>query len=404
MQGNSKKTLHSLDKYTAIGFDVDHCIIRYRMKELYPILYKSIASTLIQEKGYPQELIDFTPKEKSYIMNGLIIDYKTGYILKLGKDKVILRAFFGYERVDQKDLEAAFGSPPKYEIFNPYECRTNDYTCCLTFFECYVPALLAHMIEYKKKTHHLEEVNAKEIMNDALYAVKANYAHYNDQTYHSVKEYGKFFPETINKIADVIYKQDKMLQTLKHLKEKGKILFLASNSHYEYVNILMEHAFGAEWDKLFDFIIVKACKPAFFKNTDKPFYEIDHNNCSKIGPAVRELKRNEMYSDGSASLLEENIQRISAGHYGRILYFGDNYSTDILAAETIAHWDGVCIMEELGEIELGEGYEESVWGHWQYEDTPYGRVNTFWYDYMSQNVAMCTSLTDSIEMAEFYEL
>ncbi len=404
MQANSKKTLHSLDKYTAIGFDVDHCIIRYRLKELYPILYKSIATTLVQEKGYPQELLEFTPKEKSYIMNGLIIDYKTGYILKLGKDKVILRAFFGYERVEQKDLEAAFGSPPRYEIFNPYECRTNDYTCCLTFFECYVPALLAHMIEYKKKTHHLEEVNAKEIMNDALYAVMANYAHYNDKTYHSVKEYGKFFPEAVNKIADVIYKQDKMLQTLKHLKEKGKILFIASNSHYEYVNILMEHAFGAEWDKLFDFIIVKACKPAFWKNTDKPFYEIDQNNCNKIGPAVRELRRNEMYSDGSASLLEENIQRISAGHYGRILYFGDNYSTDILAAETIAHWDGVCIMEELGEIELGEGYEENVWGHWQYEDTPEGRVNTFWYDYMSQNVAMCTSLTDSIELAEFYEL
>lgn len=52
---------------------------------------------------------------------------------------------------------------------------------------------------------------------------------------------------------------------------------------------------------------------------------------------------------------------------------------------------------------LGGDYDESCWGHWQYEDTAQGRVYTFWYSYMRDNVAVCTSLIDSNEMVSFFE-
>lgn len=56
----------------------------------------------------------------------------------------------------------------------------------------------------------------------------------------------------------------------------------------------------------------------------------------------------------------------------------------------------------MGEIDFGDGYDHSYWGHWKYEEVPGGKIPTFWYDFMSKNVAICTSLVDSLEMAEFY--
>ena len=149
---NPKKTLQSLDKYMAVGFDVDHCLIRYRLSILFPILYKAIARTLVEEKGYPAEMLHFGKKERCFIMNGLVIDCKTGIIVKLGEEKVILRAYYGYERLSQSEIEEKFGSPAKLSNFDPYNYRNKDYICCITFFECFIPSLLAHMIDFKKKS------------------------------------------------------------------------------------------------------------------------------------------------------------------------------------------------------------------------------------------------------------
>jgi len=399
----SKKILHSLDKYSAIGFDMDHCLVRYKVKELFPLIYKLFAEELVKEKSYPQEMLVFGKKEMCYIMNGLVIDFETGYTLKLGKDKIILRAYYGYEKVSQEDLEKKFGSPAKYESFDPYKLYTNEYLCCLTYFHCCVTAILAHMIEFKKKLHQEKEIHIKDIIKDLLHAEKNIYWNWSDTTYTPIADYGNYYRELIQNPGKYAYKQDKLKEMLQSLKAKGKVLFIASNSHYEYLKLMMEYTYGKDWVEIFDFIIPNSGKPKFFTQ-ENPFFEIDVNTANRLGKEVKEFKRHEFYSGGNAKTLEENALRLNGNKSGRILFFGDNYSTDALAAETIEHWDAVCIMEELGDIDFGEHYDDSYWGHWQYEDTPTGRVSTYWYDYMSKNVAVCTSLVDSIEMANFYEV
>jgi hypothetical protein len=96
-----QKVLHTLDKYVAIGFDADHCLVRYNLPELISIGYQLIAKFLVDEKCYPEEILEFGNREKAFITNGLVFDANTGYILKLGKDKKILRAYYGFERVSQ---------------------------------------------------------------------------------------------------------------------------------------------------------------------------------------------------------------------------------------------------------------------------------------------------------------
>jgi len=398
-----KKILHSLDKYAAIGFDMDHCLVRYKIKDLFPLLYKSMAEVLINEKNYPAEMLEFGKKEKSYIMNGLIIDYETGLTLKLGQEKIILRAYYGYDKVSQTDLENKFGSPPKYESFDPYRLRTKDYMCCLTYFDCCLVAIMAHMIEYKKKLHKENEINIREVILDLSYAEERAYLNWSDTDYTPIATYSAYYRALIEDPGKYAYKQDKLKEMLRSLKAKGKVLFIASNSHYEYVTHMMEFAYGKDWLELFDFVIPNSRKPHFFTR-DFPFYEIDESTPNRLGDTVVELKTHGIYSGGNAKTLEENALRLNGEKTGRMLFFGDNYSTDALAAETIDHWDAVCIMEELGDIDFGEHYDDSYWGHWQYEDASEGRIPTFWYDYMSKNVAICTSLVDSIEMTRFYEV
>ena len=68
--------------------------------------------------------------------------------------------------------------------------------------------------------------------------------HYTPDEYYSINKYGFYFPEAIKNIDSLVYKQDKMLKILKHLKSQNKILFLVTNSHVEYIEVLLNHAFG----------------------------------------------------------------------------------------------------------------------------------------------------------------
>jgi len=348
-------------------------------------------------------MLEFGKREKCFIMNGLVIDIQTGYIFKLGQNKIILKAYHGYDLVSQEILEEKFGSPPVYENFDPYKVRTKEYICCLTYFDCCLSAIVAHMIHYQKQFYRESEINVAEIIQDAKFAEHFNYSNCSKNEYQSVHGFAYFFKGLLEDLDRMIPKQQKIKQILQSLRKRGKILFLASNSVDEYVAVLMEHCFGKDWLELFDLVISSARKPAFFSK-DNPFFEVDLNAVYRRGQEISELKPHQVYIRGNAKILEENIMRLNGNKPGRILFFGDNYSTDALAAETIDHWDAVCVMEELGDVDFGEGYDGSYWGHWQYEDTPTGRIPTFWFDYMSKNVAICTSLVGSMDMLKFYEL
>lgn len=52
--------LASLENHGSIGFDVDHCLVRYKIKALTRICYDALALTLVQEKGYPESLREVT--------------------------------------------------------------------------------------------------------------------------------------------------------------------------------------------------------------------------------------------------------------------------------------------------------------------------------------------------------
>lgn len=82
-------TLNStIEDYQAVGFDMDHTLARYKLKNLLPLLYKAMSLTLVHKKSYPQEIFLTEQEEHTYygFITKATFDTKTGYLLKLGKD------------------------------------------------------------------------------------------------------------------------------------------------------------------------------------------------------------------------------------------------------------------------------------------------------------------------------
>jgi len=127
---NSK--LQNLQEYVGIGFDIDHCLIKYNLPLLFPIVYSAFTKVLIEKHKYPKELASFTDEDRSFIHNALVIDLANHYVIKLGKGKLILRAYFGRKRISDAKLKMLYGTPPIFFCFrsqpdqNSQICRLHN--------------------------------------------------------------------------------------------------------------------------------------------------------------------------------------------------------------------------------------------------------------------------------------
>lgn len=73
-----------------------------------------------------------------------------------------------------------------------------------------------------------------------------------------------------------IQPQPELRKSLEKLIANGKKLFLATNSHQEFGNLIMSTTLGEDWKSLFALNIVNCRKPLFFQSKDCPFFVIDH--------------------------------------------------------------------------------------------------------------------------------
>lgn len=109
-------TLKSVVNHQAIGFDVDHCLVRYKIKALTKLCYSVLSDSLIAKFNYPPTLLDLTDDELGFALNYLIIHLDRGIILKLSEDLTIQRCYRGFTELD---VEAEYGPTRVIPDFNP---------------------------------------------------------------------------------------------------------------------------------------------------------------------------------------------------------------------------------------------------------------------------------------------
>ena len=76
----------------------------------------------------------------------------------------------------------------------------------------------------------------------------------------------RYFDSFRRNLYKYIYRRPEVREWLLTLREQGCRLFLVTNSHFDYTDLLLSYSFGEDWRSLFDISIVYAQKPSFFKN------------------------------------------------------------------------------------------------------------------------------------------
>jgi hypothetical protein len=131
------------------------------------------------------------------------------------------------------------------------------------------------------------------------------------------------------------------------LKDKGKKLFLLTNSPYNFVDggmrFLMEESFGFgdSWRELFDVVIAKANKPEFY-TSEHPFRCYDSERDNLAFTKVDAFDPKKVYYHGCL----KSFLEITKWHGPEVIYFGDHLFSD-LRGPSKAGWRTAAIIHEL---------------------------------------------------------
>jgi 5' nucleotidase family len=109
-----------LTDYDAIGFDADHCIVKYNVRELVQFLIEIELQEFV-ELGYPESIKNFNFDEESgelqMCLNASVFDIDRGLVIKLAEGLEVVQAMKGLKKLSKDEIKAVYGNPP---IFTSY--------------------------------------------------------------------------------------------------------------------------------------------------------------------------------------------------------------------------------------------------------------------------------------------
>lgn len=371
------KCRERLTNYAAIGFDMDHTFIRYKLRNFIDLVYNSTAKYLVDYKNYPVEILpkDKTEAEKLYNMFfRAVFDHRTGDLLKIGWGNVILRGYYGMEKLTNEEIVRKYGNFPQIPDYQILSHRHEDFTNLHEFYGCAIVPVLARIIELRKHAAFsmLQQKSYFDIMDEIKDSWEFNYG-VNREEFQRGKYSGYFFPSLMSNPHDIVYKQQKqILMKLAEIRQKGVNVFISSNSSYEVADALMKESVGANWLDHFDFVLYENKKPNFFRKYGSypKFTDLNDNVVHDFSDFARRKKvgLEKVLLRGHAQYLNEYLEQKAGKNY-KVLFFGDTIVSDCVYSYNKNHssgWDIALILEELqelGEFNAQEYFDyRSVWG------------------------------------------
>ena len=277
--------------YQVVGFDADHCIVKYNMQKLTQWMSKVLGEDLHKEAGYPFEITQIDESYYDIGLNNAVWDIGNRTVLKLVEGKEVSRAYIGKKELSREQIVEIYGDPPIFNTLNYPESIKQvrepegaHYTT-MTFFDSAKLPMIC-WANYLMETGVIKDKTSNEFAADFFKAAERQYAHYNNDVVYKIGEYGDYFPAVVKDPTAFIAPQPELRQSLETLRKRGVKTFLATNSHVEYAELIMKTTFGDDWKILFDLVCCKSIKPRFFNDTSIPFYEIDENAPNLMGRPI----------------------------------------------------------------------------------------------------------------------
>lgn len=312
-----------------IGFDMDYTLAVYRKKEIEELAFILTLKNLVETKNYP-EFIKELKYDETYVIRGLVIDRQKGNILKLDKHKSVRRADHGTRVLTEKDIKEQYTSGKVKAI----EDRYFSVDTLFSLPEAYMFAKMVDLIDEGS----LKIETYSTLFDDIRVCI--DLAHRD----------GSLKSEIAGNLDKYIDKDLKLPLVLDKLREKGKKLFVLTNSEWSYTNVVMSYLLNntmleyKNWKDFFEIIICNSSKPDFFKK-ENIFYEVEQSTGDFLKNEVETFEKGKVYAKGNFMKLESAIN--SKGE--DILYVGDHIYGDILRSNKESGWRTVLIVEELEE-------------------------------------------------------
>ncbi|MDP1831066.1 MAG: HAD-IG family 5'-nucleotidase [Geothrix sp.] len=297
----------------AIGFDMDHTLARYRAPETDELAHRKSARLLVRDHQYSPWLLeqDYDP---AFAVRGLVLDGLRGNLLKLNRERQVVRACHGSRALSREEMELVYGR-------RRLSTAAKGFRNIDTLFELPESHLYARMVDGLDRGL-LKAENYLQLFHDVRWAIDT--VHRNGEMKAEILEHRDFF----------IPRDPQLALTLDRLKREGKKLFLLTNSEWSFTDGVMGHLLNGQdearphWMDYFDLVVVSSRKPLFF--TDTP-------EAVPIGGHPR------AFSGGHTAWLEARLQ--AEGE--QILYVGDHIYGDVLRSKKNASWRTLLLVPEL---------------------------------------------------------
>ena len=321
----------NLRSIQAIGYDMDYTLVHYDVNAWERRAYEYGMSSL-GELGFPVEGLHFDP---NLVIRGLIVDKTLGNIVKADRFGFVKRAMHGTRMMSAAEVRFAYGR----DLVNLKE--ESRWVFLNTLFSVSEAVMYAQMVD--RLDDGVVPYAACPQSYDVLYKLVA-------QALFRAHVEGKLKAEIMENPSKFVRPDPDLPQTLMDQRNAGKTLMLITNSDFQYTKCVMEHAFekympeGQSWRSLFDYIIINARKPDFFKS-NQSLYEIVTDD--GLMRPVREICEGGVYCGGSAFMVQQALG--IAGE--EILYVGDHIYTDAALAKLSFRWRTCLIVREL-ELEV----------------------------------------------------
>jgi HAD superfamily 5'-nucleotidase-like hydrolase len=312
----------------AIGFDMDHTLVRYKTERFERLTYQVLIDKLIKLHGYPPEIAKLKFDFKRTIQ-GVVIDSLRGNILKLNCFGKVKTAYHGLQQISFRKQQ---------KIYRNLVIDLADRTIYPldSSFSIAHGILYAQLIELLESRPELELPDYTQIADDLIAVLD------------SAHRDGSLKDEVRKNLKEYIKRSPSMVEVLERFKRHGKRLIIITNSDYNYSKLLLDFAINpylkehADWSELFEITITASEKPNFFTQRRR-FLKVDQKSGQMTnweGAVVPGV-----YQGGSAEQLERDL-KLSGD---QMLYIGDHIYGDVVSIKKTCNWRTALVLEPLEE-------------------------------------------------------
>eukprot|EP00761_Pharyngomonas_kirbyi_P013571 gb/GECH01013600.1/.p1 GENE.gb/GECH01013600.1/~~gb/GECH01013600.1/.p1 ORF type:complete len:514 (+),score=137.57 gb/GECH01013600.1/:1-1542(+) len=376
-----------LTKIEYFGFDMDYTLAVYKEPEFETLVY-GLAVDKLLKKGYPESIrkLQYDP---DFPQRGLFLDIKRGNLLKVDMFGSILMCVHGHHALDKKTMQHEYPDM----IVHPEDIG-GRYHLFNTLFGLAEICLYADLVNLFEHEYHASQENIEgefdlsfeNLFTDLRGAIDE--AHADSSLKMSV----------INNFEKYLHKDPRMPHLLKTIRQRGRKVFLMTNSEFYYTNEVMGYLLNGvddeypNWKDYFDIVIVSAKKPRFFEQgTALREVELETGQL-KLGK-IRSFKPGKVYSGGNL----ETFRKLTGTQGHEVLYIGDNIYHDIIRSKkSRCLWKTLLVLRELG-------HELDSWrkGHDEYKkllNLEYIRAETYrGLDSRTDTPPQIDALKDNVE-------